>query len=68
MPQRTPLHKAIYASGRRQYEIAQKAGNIREPRLSAIASGRLQATPEERKALARVLRVPIAVLFPEAGA
>ena len=58
------LHDAITESGWKQWIVADKA-NITEQRLSNIKAGRQQATVDERKALAKVLRVPVAKLFPK---
>lgn len=38
---------------------------IPEVRLSSIVCGSQQATPDEKKALARVLRYEVSELFPE---
>jgi transcriptional regulator with XRE-family HTH domain len=60
---RTPLARAIWESGRRQVELAQRVG-LHDSQLSRIVHGFRPASPEERKALARELRKPVAVLFP----
>lgn len=57
------LRTALFNSGQKQIEIAKKA-DIHETRLSKIARGHVEATPDERKALARVLRKPVDELFP----
>lgn len=46
-----------------QREVARRA-DMDETRLSRIVRGSEQPTPEERKALSRVLRRPQAELFP----
>lgn len=61
----TALRLAILHSGQRQYVIARKAG-IHESRFSRLVNGQLQASDEERRRLARVLRRPVPELFPEA--
>lgn len=62
--QNTALKLAIVASETRQRDIARSA-RIHETRLSHIVRGRLVATDRERKSLARVLRLPVEVLFVE---
>lgn len=59
------LKLAIFNSGKRQIDIAEKAG-MDETKLSKIIRGYRTASPEERSALARVLRKPIHELFPDA--
>lgn len=58
------LKLAIVASRRKQRMVAQHA-RIPEVRLSKIVTGREDATPEERKRLARVLHRNQADLFRE---
>jgi transcriptional regulator with XRE-family HTH domain len=60
----TPLRMAIFVSGQKQFEIAKKAG-IAESRMSKLARGHEDATDDEMKALARVLRKPVGDLFPD---
>ena len=48
----------------RQYVAAQRAG-LSESTLSRIVVGRREATPMERRALAKVLRMPQRELFPQ---
>lgn len=63
MPIRTPLERAIFDSHKKKIVIAKRAG-IHQTRLSKILNGHVDATDDEQKALARVLRRPIADLFP----
>ena len=49
----------------RQYEAARQIG-VSEATLSRIVVGRRDPTVDERRALARVLRVPQRDLFPRA--
>jgi transcriptional regulator with XRE-family HTH domain len=65
MPQPSPLKRAIFNSGKRQIEIARKAG-IHESRLSKLANGYVDPTDDEKKSLSRVLHAPPDELFPEA--
>jgi transcriptional regulator with XRE-family HTH domain len=62
-PQNTALRTAIFVSGQKQFEIAKKAG-IHESRLSKLARGHIDATDDEKRALARALRRPVEELFP----
>ncbi len=56
------LAQAIEDSGWKQFRIAEKAG-LTEQRLSHIKSGRTEATPDEQRAIAKVLQVPASRLF-----
>lgn len=59
------LKVAIVGSGHKQNVIARRAG-IDELRLSYIVTGRgAPPTPSEKKALARVLKVPSSEIFEE---
>jgi len=58
----TALKVAIVQSGDKQRGIAERA-HIPEVRLSKIVTGREEATPQERRDLARVLRRPQSTLF-----
>jgi hypothetical protein len=58
------LKVAILQSGQTQREIGW-AASISETRLSDIVRGYVLATAIERKALAKTLRRPIDVLFPD---
>jgi len=60
----TPLRTAIFHSGIRQVAIAKKT-EISEGRLSKIANGYLEATPDEKRRLARALKRSVQDLFPE---
>lgn len=62
--ERTALRTAIFHSGIRQVALAKKA-DISEARLSKIANGYLEATPEEKRRIARTLRCSVDELFPE---
>jgi hypothetical protein len=61
------LKMAIFNSGSTQTVIARKAV-ISEARLSRIIHGHIDAEPEEKRALARILKQPIHLLFPEVAA
>lgn len=61
------LKMAIWDSGKPQIVVAEKA-KIHETRLSKIVRGHIAPNDNERKALARVLRLPVDELFPEAVA
>ncbi len=60
----TPLARAIFDSGQSQRAIAKKA-QIEESKFSKIVNGWREASEDEQKRVARVLRRPIADLFPE---
>lgn len=62
MTPNTDLKVAIVQSGRKQREIAMRAG-IPEVRLSKIVTGRDKATADERRALSRTLHRPQGALF-----
>lgn len=62
---RTPLRLAMFNSGKKQIVIAKSAG-IHESRLSKIANGHIVASDDEKRHLARVLRLSVDALFPEA--
>lgn len=68
MAPRTPtaLQTAIFNSGQRQIVIAKKA-EIHEPRLSKIANGHVEATDDEKRRIARALRLPVSDLFPDSN-
>jgi transcriptional regulator with XRE-family HTH domain len=57
------LKAAILASGHEQRAVAM-AANLYETQLSRIVNGHVEATPEEQRALAAVLDVPVSQLFP----
>jgi hypothetical protein len=61
------LKMAIFNSGKLQLVVAKKA-RIHETRLSKIVRGHVDATEDERRALARVLRKRVADLFPASAA
>lgn len=62
----TKLKGAIGESGLRQRQIARQL-QIDETQLSAMVCGRRKGTPEQRKALAKLLKRPVSVLFPMAA-
>jgi transcriptional regulator with XRE-family HTH domain len=64
MPQHSALKRAIFNTGKRQIEIARKAG-IHESRLSKLTNGYVEPTEREKKILSRVLQAPPDELFPE---
>ena len=67
---RTPnavLRDAIFRSGKRQIEIADRVG-IHESRLSKILHGRAEPTDAEMKAIAKVLKQAPEALFPQLAA
>lgn len=71
MPRNTALKSAFFERGLKQIEVAavlRKKGLVEmsEPRLSKIVNGHEEATPDEKKAIARLLRRPVAQLFSEA--
>lgn len=49
-----PIRLAVLRSGRRQYQIARAAG-FTETTFSRIISGRRDASPQERKRIAKAL-------------
>jgi hypothetical protein len=65
----TALKVAFIERGIRQVVVAAKLRQqglvIDDTRLSKIVNGHLEATPEEKRALAKVLRRPVTYLFPE---
>ena len=63
MRQLHPFRLALLQSGQHQYQVAQAAG-LSETTLSRIASGRREASPDERQRLARVLGRGERELFP----
>jgi len=59
----TPLARAIFDSGQSQRAIAKKAG-IEESKFSKIVNGWREASEDEKKRIARVLKRTVADLFP----
>lgn len=59
-----PLKIALLQDSRTQLEIADAAG-INPSYLSLIIQGHRHASPTVQKSLAKVLRKPVASLFPE---
>jgi transcriptional regulator with XRE-family HTH domain len=59
------LKVAIIEAGKTQREVAARAG-LRELRVSEIVTGRVIASPDERRALAKALRCAQSALFPVA--
>lgn len=57
-----PLKMAMFASGKRQQNIA-KAAKIDPAKLSHVVRGRREFTPNERRRIARVLGKSEAELF-----
>jgi transcriptional regulator with XRE-family HTH domain len=63
---RTPnitVKTAIWGSGKTQTDIAERIG-VSESRLSRFLHGRAELTDDEKKRLARALRIPADALFP----
>ena len=58
----TQLKKLLIERGERQYTVAQRA-SLTETRLSRIACGRAEATPDERKRIAVALGLKVAQIF-----
>lgn len=63
MTKHSPLKVAIFNSGQRQQDIAQRAG-IDQARMSKIVNGFLKPTANQRKAIAKAMRSSEAALFP----
>lgn len=61
---RVALKVAIVESGKTQNEIAARAAMSKD-RLSCLVRNRGIPTERERRTLSKVLRRPIAVLFPD---
>lgn len=61
------LKTAFFEVGKRQIEVASQIG-MDNNRLSQIVHGRIIPTPEERRQLAKALKKPETVLFPEVAA
>lgn len=61
------LKVAFMETGTRQIAAASKLG-IDEPRLSKIVNGHVEATEDEKRAIAKLLRRPVQQLFPQAVA
>lgn len=61
-----PLRAALWERRMRQVMLA-RLSEIPETRLSRILNGHVDAEPWEKKAIAKVLRKPIAHLFPTDG-
>lgn len=57
------LKDAIFRSGKSQSAIGQEAG-ISDSKLSRIVRGWEQASADERRRIAKALRLPIKQLFP----
>lgn len=57
-----PLHIAILQSGLRHIAICHRIG-ITPWRLSRIIHGVQEATPEEKKALAKILKTSVRAIF-----
>lgn len=58
---------AIFRSGKTQWDIAERA-DMHETRLSKIVRGRLQPSDDEKKALAKALKLTVVELFPASEA
>lgn len=61
------LKTAIWGSGKTQTVIAERIG-VSESRLSRFLHGHTDLAEDEKRKLARVLRLPFESLFPEAEA
>lgn len=59
----SPLKIIIHNSGYRQGYIAEQAG-IPENRLAQAVTGRCKLSPDERQALAKILKKSVTELFP----
>lgn len=59
------LKLAIFRSGKTQIAVAKEAG-MDDGVLSKVVRGYREATPEQRKRLAKVLRRKVHELFPDA--
>ena len=57
-----PLKTAIFASGKRQSDIARSA-RIRETQFSHYVTGRKHPTEKEQARIAKALRVPVETIF-----
>lgn len=60
------LKVALHKEGLTQHAAARAIG-VTETRLSRIVTGRISPTPEEKKALARLLKMPAQLLFQDPG-
>lgn len=56
------LKMAIHASGKRQKQIAKRAG-LKEPRMSLIVNGVIEPSDDEQHRIARALNRTVAELF-----
>lgn len=65
MAMNTALKIAFIQSGKRQIVAAAELA-MDETRLSKIVNGHLEATPDEKKAIAKLLKRPVHQLFSEA--
>lgn len=64
MPKNKALILAMLDRETTQIKTARQTG-IHQSRLNRIVNGHDEATPDEKKALAKALRRPVAELFPE---
>jgi transcriptional regulator with XRE-family HTH domain len=67
MPLNTALKFACIESGKKQFRIAAEVG-LPESTFSKIVNGHLEATADQKRAIAKAVRRPVAHLFPEAVA
>ena len=67
MAKNLPLKHAITDSGLSQYAVA-RAAKIHDTKLSAIVNGWREPSPDEQKAIAKVLRRKVSDVFPLAEA
>lgn len=72
MPRNTALKAAFFEKGLKQIDAAAalraKGFEMSEPRLSKIVNGHEEATEDEKREIAKLLRRPIHQLFSEAVA
>lgn len=61
------LRIAIVNRGLKQYELAKRIG-VDESRMSGFLHCRLEPTPKQKRAMARILKTPAAELFPSTDA
>lgn len=64
MAKNKTLIVAILDRDTTQIEVAKRAG-IHETRFSKITNGHVEPTADEKKAIAKALRKPIAEVFPD---
>jgi len=57
------LRIAIINRGLKQYELAKRIG-VDEARMSGFVHARLEPTSKQKRQLSRILKAPVAELFP----